>query len=778
MAIVPNYKRSARLTPRYQRNIEVSATSEHMGAAIGRGLSGLGQGIGTAGKALHATARLDNAKAQAKEREQQDQKDQMAERERQTRVKNQLSESMEKNRADVQKIAQGPEAYADDPDLKDFGSSVDDVRRVEGFLKTAPKDEADNIRPGMEAIQVNASNRANQLLQEQALKNGQQADQRYLDNFVQEAVTDRNDPVAVEKYRLAGLANISASAERDGLDEGEAAVLAHAYSSKLDRDVVLAKLEDDPALALEDYDQLRPRLIETDRQELDRTFSFVRKEEAIKSQISGILSLRRHDTSLSQSRQASMPKGENDQPSGSSVPLTYLNLASPSADRRLDQEFTLTFATNLDALMEDAQQHIGTGLEILPYQDHASITPGGESDYWSAQQGQNKVLIRYQGQSLSKAPSKVQDWLADNSAAYGLFLPVGSTAAGNTSPETRIADGFDRVLVASLDSPSSRALGPSAKQMEEAIAAIDNPNLQEAARSNLQIELDRQGKQDKAGQLAAAREIWTAIDDGKSLEDVPISIRVAAGSATISDATDFIRTREGGKIIQTDAVTLSGLNRMMAYNPDRFAGQDLDAYRNQISRNDLKDLKQHQTDLLKHDSQALKRTELYKATFEQAETAMERIGLLDTFPEENDFFFGTKLGLRNHTTRRLRLSKLSKFRNTLKQEIDDFIAESVANRPNGTPRMPTYNELEEITNRLILPVMLDDGIPLFNLDRAGHFFEVDDPADPSSYRLKIHPDEIPASVRQRLENRFEQANGRKPSGEESVRLYQTFLSEQ
>ena len=195
MAIVPNYKRSARLTPRYQRNIEVSANAEHMGAAVGRGLTGLGQGIGTAGKALHAAARLDNAKAHAKE--QQDHQDQMAERERQTRVKNQLSESMEKNRADVQKIAQDPDAYVDDPDLKDFGSSVDDVRRVEGFLKTAPKGEADNIRPGMEAIQINASNRANQLLQEQALKNGQQADQRYLENFVQEAVTDRNDPVAV-----------------------------------------------------------------------------------------------------------------------------------------------------------------------------------------------------------------------------------------------------------------------------------------------------------------------------------------------------------------------------------------------------------------------------------------------------------------------------------------------------------------------------------------------------------------------------------------------------
>jgi hypothetical protein len=213
-----------------------------------------------------------------------------------------------------------------------------------------------------------------------------------------------------------------------------------------------------------------------------------------------------------------MPKGESDQPSGISVPLTYLNLASPSADRRLDQELTRSLATNLDALMEDAQQHVGTGLEILPYQDRASIKPGGESDYWSAQQGQNKVLIRYQGQSLSKAPSKVQDWLADNSAAYGLFMPAGSIATDSKPPETRRTDGFDRVLVASLDSPSSRALGPSAKQMEEAIAAIDNPDLQEAARANLQIELDRQSKQDKAGQLAAAREIWAALDDGNTNE--------------------------------------------------------------------------------------------------------------------------------------------------------------------------------------------------------------------------------------------------------------------
>ncbi|SNZ21308.1 hypothetical protein SAMN06265368_4425 [Cohaesibacter gelatinilyticus] len=284
-------------------------------------------------------------------------------------------------------------------------------------------------------------------------------------------------------------------------------------------------------------------------------------------------------------------------------------------------------------MMEDAQQQIGTGLEILPYQDRASIKPDGESDYWRAQQGQNKVLIRYQGQSLSKAPSKVQDWLADNAEAYGLFMPVGSTAAGETSPETRIADGFDTLLVASLDSPSSRALLPSAKQMEEGIVAIDNPDLQEAARANLQIQLDRQSKQDKAGQLHAARELWAAIDDGKSLDDVPINIRVAAGSATIAEATNFIRAREGGRIIQTDAVTLSELNRMMASNPDRFAGQDLDAYRNQISRNDLKELKQHQTDLLKQDSQALKRTELYKATFEQADQLLQQLGRSTAGPD-------------------------------------------------------------------------------------------------------------------------------------------------
>ncbi len=299
----------------------------------------------------------------------------------------------------------------------------------------------------------------------------------------------------------------------------------------------------------------------------------------------------------------------------------------------LDQDLTPTFATNLDALMEDAPQDIRDGLEILTDQDRIPIKPDGESDYWRAQQGQNKVLLRYQGQSLSKAPSKVQDWLADNARPYGLFMPVGSPFAGESSPETSIADGFDTLLVASLDSPSSRALGPSAKQMEEAVSAIDNPDLQEAARANLQIELDRQSKQDKAGQLAAAREIWAAIDNGKSLEDVPISIRVAAGSATIADATDFIRTREGGKIIRTDAVTLAELNRMMALTPDRFAGQDLDAYRNQISRNDLKELKQYQTDLLKQDSLALKRTEIYKATFEQADQLLLQLGRSTTSPD-------------------------------------------------------------------------------------------------------------------------------------------------
>lgn len=43
--IIPKYKRTEKLDPRYQRNIEVSATAEQMGAAIGRGMKGLASGL-------------------------------------------------------------------------------------------------------------------------------------------------------------------------------------------------------------------------------------------------------------------------------------------------------------------------------------------------------------------------------------------------------------------------------------------------------------------------------------------------------------------------------------------------------------------------------------------------------------------------------------------------------------------------------------------------------------------------------------------------------------
>ena len=62
--------------------------------------------------------------------------------------------------------------------------------------------------------------------------------------------------------------------------------------------------------------------------------------------------------------------------------------------------------------------------------------------------------------------------------------------------------------------------------------------------------MDRQSRAEKESQLAASRELWAAIDNGGSLEDVPVATRVTAGSATIADATDYMRNRESGKIIQ------------------------------------------------------------------------------------------------------------------------------------------------------------------------------------------------------------------------------------
>ena len=76
-----------------------------------------------------------------------------------------------------------------------------------------------------------------------------------------------------------------------------------------------------------------------------------------------------------------------------------------------------------------------------------------------------------------------------------------------------------------------------------------------------------------------------------------------------------------------DVATLSELNRMMAQKPDRFIAQDLDVYRNLLSRADLNTLKQTQSGLLQQDSQTLKQSEIYEAAFEQAGQLLQQLGL-------------------------------------------------------------------------------------------------------------------------------------------------------
>ena len=614
MAIVPQYQRDRKLRPNYQNNWKVRANAEHFGAAVGRGLAQVGSGISQAGSAM---ATLKSMEAAADARDQQ----------------NDLS-------ADITQLL-------NDPD--------------KGFLLREGKDAVRSFESTRTQLKQAAHRRSKGLFGEAKAKFDADADLQMTGalrrairhksqqqvNHISASLDGRISDVQQSILLAAGDADLQAGfgAEAHGLITEKARLQGWSddqlseekrnFASATLRESVLHRVEANPAAALDDYDLLRPHLIETDRQELDLTFSLVRKEEEVKSHVAGILSRRRHANALPAEPQGLTPETEGDTLSINSVPYSYLNAAHPVADRRLDQDLTDAFATNLDALLEDAPEDIRSGLELMTAQGQSpgnqspsDRSPGDRNDtaYWVAQQGERAVRIRYDGRSLSEAPDEVKDWIADKAGSYGLSLPVGSSVA-NKTPDERVADGFDTRLVASLDSPVARASGPSMQQMEEALAAINNPEIKEAARTHLQIEMDKQSRAEKEGQLAASRELWAAIDNGGSLEDVPVATRVAAGSATIADATDYIRNRESGKIIRSDVITLSELNRMMAQKPDRFIAQDLDAYRNLLSRADLKILKQSQSGLLQQDSQILKQSEIYEAAFEQADQLLQQLGL-------------------------------------------------------------------------------------------------------------------------------------------------------
>ncbi len=249
MAKVPTFEGGQRRAPLHRGNFTVRATPEAFGAATGRGLTALGQGVGTLSEAVSTVADL--------------------------RAQNALKTAQ----ADYM---EGARALVSDPEtgfLSHTGSdAINGLAAVEAQLEELGRGIAERlpgqVRPRFQDFRIgHNTNLGREMLRhkaEQTKAETRTASNRRIVVLKQEAVRNHTDPVAhlnslteaENEFRtMAGLEGLSDEVTEQKLAE---------YRDSVQSDIILQMAERDPLVAEARYEAVKDRLQEQTRQGIER----------------------------------------------------------------------------------------------------------------------------------------------------------------------------------------------------------------------------------------------------------------------------------------------------------------------------------------------------------------------------------------------------------------------------------------------------------------------------------------------------------------------------
>ncbi len=252
MARVPTFEGGKRREPLHQNNFTVRATPEAFGAATGRGLVALGQGVGDVGDAIITVADL--------------------------RAQNALKTAQ----ADYM---EGARALISDPDtgfLSRTGSdAIDGQAAVEAQLEELGRSIAENlpgqVRPQFQDFRIgHNTNLGREMLRhkaEQTKAETRSAHNRRIAALKQEAIRNHTDPVAHLNSLLEAENELRIMAGWDGLSDEETEQRQVAFRDSVQSDIILQMAEAGPLAAQAHYETVKDTLQEQARQGIERVLN-------------------------------------------------------------------------------------------------------------------------------------------------------------------------------------------------------------------------------------------------------------------------------------------------------------------------------------------------------------------------------------------------------------------------------------------------------------------------------------------------------------------------
>lgn len=759
MPKVPEYQSDVQARPIFRQGLEAQATPDAFGASIGRGMTGLAQGVSNLGDSITAVRDLE---------------DTMRAKDADNAYSDWLRERM----------------YGDNGYMTTEGRNAVDARKgFEGEAEQKRKEFGQGLTPGAaKSYQTASQARLQTIYQQSIIHSANERKAWFKDSstarvstFADDALVNYTKPQIVTKNIAAGLMELREQGHMAGWDEDTQKSHEADFVSGIHKNIALRLAQDDPLAADKYMRDHSDNLSGADQYSLKSTLDTEIKSEKSKREADAILSAGR---TVSQEGPAD-PAPAAVKPAGKSIAGRTLGSEGPTKARAFltgktnkgsssVDNLDASFATNLAALMQDAPPGIREGLGI--YSGFRSIerqkelyAKSDKSGHMVARPGHSQhnfgraVDLSYNGQSLSRAPQEVRNWVHENARKYGMYFPMSYEPwhiepVGSRDGKAAAVGGgsFSRgsTVQAGSNVVAPRTLAPSYDEIEAKLAAISDPDVRDLTRKRVYSMMEASSKADEQREKAAKTELWRYVDQGQTPDQVPMEVRQAAGMSAVSSAWSYIDTAAKGRAVDSDQTLLYDMRRFSASDPTEFANVDLNDYRDRLSKEDIKELTDKQsgalTDMRKAREDGLNLT----AAFSQADSQLASVGITMT---------GKEGSAREDAAKRV-----AQFQNALAAQMEEF-------KRTNENRAPTQVDIQSMINRLLLPVVIKTPGTLWGTnDTPGFAFDARTRPDNSTVEFDVKYSDIPIDLRQGIAIDLERELGRKPSDQEVVKRYLDF----
>ncbi|WP_234842779.1 TIGR02594 family protein [Sinorhizobium meliloti] len=746
MPRVPEYQPNVSTRPIHQQGIDVRATPEAFGAAIGRGMQSAARGV----------AQVSDAMAQVQALE--DEANVRRARNEYLREKDSLLYDPDKGY--LQK--QGKDAI---DGIADYERGLEDLRRRHTSKLTPNQQQL--FTQAVEPLEIDAR-RSGLIHKGNALRAFvvEELDSS-VEAFGNQALLNFSNPAQVSKYIAAGQLELRRKGDLQGWGAETLQLRESEFVSGVYRNVALRIAQDDP-LRADEYvkkigDGLSPRDQVTLTEALREPILAAKANRTVQETLAGIPTQNFDDDDQAlpdpplregqkvpsimdrapvagpQSFQAVTKQvlGMNEKADAGVIS----DFIKRSAGINIDPRVTPWCAAFVNAVL-GAQGIEGTGkLNARSFLNFGMPTdapkPGdivvmsrgsgaqGHVGFFQGYDANGNILVLGGNQSNSVKVS-----------AYGIDRLLGFRTAGNVNEQTAKLPNYNPVGLGAIYDRLSKITDP--KEYEATRKAFD-----------AQLTLRKKAMDAQQEQVKSWAEAQVAADPSLDLMKLPAEIRTAIGASGMTTLLNYQeKVRTSGEPV-TDDRTLYDLQMM---DPDELAETDLFQFRDKLSNSDWEKVRGWKQSALGDKRKAKDEHLNITAAANQATDNLRAVGLVKSPSDMSEA---------DH-------KRVAQFNNSLTILMDEFKTEN--------KRVPSQVEVQSLINRLLLPAIIKTPGALWGTnDTRGFMFETAMRPEGSEVNVAVEYADIPVDLRRGITLDLERELGRQPYTDEVVMRYEDFV---